>query len=270
LIWKGKRGVVFKMRSLWVLCLCLLATHAIAKTISEEEKEVEAEQGISGGGYDNEPQDPCHDTVCGIGEECDLDEENQPICMCVRKCPTGPAYIEVCSTQNVTFETECHFNRQVCLCQNHHAECERKKYRNAHLDYFGKCQEIPVCEPYQMEEFPRRLRNWLFLVMKQLDSRKDLSPAAHNLVEQAEDQERPWVLPVIWKFCDLDQSRDRFVNTEELMPLTAPLKPLEHCSGPFLEKCDENDDGVIELNEWGMCLGLDPDDIADRCEELRK
>ncbi len=48
------------------------------------------------------------------------------------------------------------------------------------------------------------------------------------------------------------------VNTDELMPITAPLKPLEHCAGPFLEKCDENDDGRITLEEWGTCLGLDP------------
>ena len=47
------------------------------------------------------------------------------------------------------------------------------------------------------------------------------------------------------------------VNAKELMPITAPLKPLEHCTAPFLEKCDADSDGKISLQEWGSCLGLD-------------
>ncbi len=47
------------------------------------------------------------------------------------------------------------------------------------------------------------------------------------------------------------------MTPEELLSITAPLKPLEHCTGPFLEKCDENDNGIITLTEWGMCLGLE-------------
>ncbi len=49
----------------------------------------------------------------------------------------------------------------------------------------------------------------------------------------------------------------RSVTSEELLSITAPLKPLEHCTGPFLESCDSNDNGIISLVEWGACLGLD-------------
>ena len=49
----------------------------------------------------------------------------------------------------------------------------------------------------------------------------------------------------------------RSISHDELLSITAPLKPLEHCTGPFLEKCDENDNGIITLEEWGMCLGLE-------------
>lgn len=48
----------------------------------------------------------------------------------------------------------------------------------------------------------------------------------------------------------------REVNWNELFPITAPLKPLEHCTMPFLKKCDSNNSGDIDLNEWGLCLGL--------------
>lgn len=50
----------------------------------------------------------------------------------------------------------------------------------------------------------------------------------------------------------------RLVNYKELLPITAPLKALEHCTAPFLEGCDSDSDGKISLEEWGSCLGLDP------------
>ena len=47
------------------------------------------------------------------------------------------------------------------------------------------------------------------------------------------------------------------IDKDELMPITAPLKPLEHCTGPFLNKCDMDNSGDIDLIEWGTCLGLE-------------
>ena len=42
-----------------------------------------------------------------------------------------------------------------------------------------------------------------------------------------------------------------------MLPLAAPLKSMEHCTQPFLDQCDTNDDGEISLEEWGTCLGLE-------------
>ncbi len=46
---------------------------------------------------------------------------------------------QVCTTRNVTFANECEFHRMKCLCQTGHEDCERHRYRNAHLDYYGAC-----------------------------------------------------------------------------------------------------------------------------------
>ncbi len=34
--------------------------------------------------------------------------------------------------------------------------------------------------------------------------------------------------------------------------------PMESCIKPFLEGCDANNDGNIDIHEWGTCLGLKP------------
>ena len=40
---------------------------------------------------------------------------------------------------NVTFANECEFYRMKCLCQKGEDECEQRRYRNAHLEYYGAC-----------------------------------------------------------------------------------------------------------------------------------
>ena len=47
------------------------------------------------------------------------------------------------------------------------------------------------------------------------------------------------------------------VAAEEILTMSASLKPVEHCTGPFLEGCDADHSGDISLEEWGHCLGLD-------------
>lgn len=217
---------------------------------------------------DNHVGDPCAHHHCHLGHECDLDEEGLPVCVCTRKC-LRDGVVKVCSTLNATFESECELYRQKCLCHQNSDECLDMRFKKGHLDYYGECKEIKACTGEEMEEFPKRMRNWLYLVMEELDRRQDLPPKAHEMVVEAKTQSRPWVLPVIWKFCDLDISHDRLVNYKELLPITAPLKALEHCTAPFLEGCDSDSDGKISLEEWGSCLGLDPEEVEDRCEALR-
>ena len=45
-----------------------------------------------------------------------------------------------------------------------------------------------------------------------------------KMAKKAERQPKRWVLPAIWKFCELDQTHDLNVDLHELMPITAPLK----------------------------------------------
>ena len=46
------------------------------------------------------------------------------------------------------------------------------------------------------------------------------------------------------------------VSHHELIPITAPVIPMESCIKPFLEGCDADNNGAISIREWGKCLGL--------------
>ncbi|KAK2166585.1 hypothetical protein NP493_1304g00098 [Ridgeia piscesae] len=101
--------------------------------------------------------------------------------------------------------------------------------------------------------------------------RNDLTEPAVRMAEEAKLRPtKKWVLPVIWKFCELDITHDSFVSMLELLPMSAPLKRYEHCIGPFLQGCDTDDSGDLTLTEWGTCLKLDPEDLEDRCEALKQ
>jgi len=255
------------MRVLFVL-FSLLATYSFAKTIEVAE---ETEPEVDSTGTESEPirEHPCASVTCDLGYECELDEDEAATCVCIRKCPSIVSDIPVCTTLNETFTSECEFHRERCLCEHGNEECADPEHVSAIMDYYGKCKELPPCEEEEMTEYPHRMRDWLFYVMEELDERSDLTTAASGLLQEAREQEHRWVLPVIWKFCELDTSGDRFVNTAELLPISAPLKPLEHCTGPFLERCDEDNNGEIDIVEWGTCLQLDPEEIEDRCDALR-
>lgn len=109
-----------------------------------------------------------------------------------------------------------------------------------------------------MSDFPRRMRDWLFNVMRDLTEREELPAKYKELQHEAENNlTRRWANAAVWKFCDLDESHDRSVSIHELFPIRAPLMSLEHCIEPFLKSCDPNDDHRITLKEWGNCLQLE-------------
>lgn len=109
-----------------------------------------------------------------------------------------------------------------------------------------------------MSDFPRRMRDWLFNVMRDLAEREELPAKYKELQFEAENNlTRRWANAAVWKFCDLDESHDRSVSIHELFPIRAPLMSLEHCIEPFLKSCDPNDDHRITLKEWGSCLQLE-------------
>lgn len=156
-----------------------------------------------------------------------------------------------------------------CLCDEEHEQCLKKKYKHAHVDYYGVCREIEPCTPGEMEDFPRRMRDWLFNVMKDLADRNELKSDYYDLEKEAEASiQHKWVNAVIWKFCDLDSHpHDRAVSRHELFPIRAPLLAMEHCIAPFLDSCDANDDHQITLAEWGKCLLLEEEEIQNKCPE---
>lgn len=110
-----------------------------------------------------------------------------------------------------------------------------------------------------MNDFPRRMRDWLFNVMRDLAERDELAEKFVSLELEAETNlTRRWANAAVWKWCDLDgHPHDRSVSRHELFPIRAPLMALEHCIAPFLESCDPDDDHRITLKEWGKCLELD-------------
>lgn len=121
-----------------------------------------------------------------------------------------------------------------------------------------------------MSDFPRRMRDWLFNIMRDLAERHELPDNFMEMELEAETNlTRRWANAAIWKWCDLDgHPHDRSVSRHELFPIRAPLMSLEHCIAPFLESCDKDKNHRISLKEWGRCLELNEDDMLDRCDEI--
>nr|CDP92900.1 BMA-OST-1, isoform b [Brugia malayi] len=193
---------------------------------------------------------PCEDYICGWGKECVIDKKGEPFCECISKCPLmdDDPLDQVCSNMNQTFSSLCELYRERCLCKHKFKEC---KVINAkvHLEYLGACKKLEPCTDELMVQFPTRMADWLFQVMREMKKRREL----HNLeweeliAEAESDDEKKHVYPVIWKFCDLDiKPHDKHVSHHELIPITAPVIPMESCIKPFLENCDINNDGEIQ------------------------
>lgn len=119
--------------------------------------------------------------------------------------------------------------------------------------------DVQMCKEEDMADFPRRMRDWLFNIMRDLADRQELPTHYLKMQREAETNHTlRWANAAIWKWCDLDgHPYDRAVSRHELFPIRAPLMALEHCIAPFLDSCDANDDHKITLIEWGKCLQLD-------------
>ncbi|CAH1794770.1 unnamed protein product [Owenia fusiformis] len=254
------------MRTFILLACFALLGHSIAEDAVENKVDAAVEEEDE---KYNPKTDPCYSKECPIGKECVINKEGKGHCACMEECPEETSErAKVCSTSNITFDSECEMHRQKCLCHHKKDLCVDEKYKHVKLNYYGPCKEQDECTEEQMADFPLRMRDWLVLVMKNLADRGDLPEKTKKLTDENEKHTKKWVLPVIWKFCDLDLGFDRHLTYRDLLPLSAPLKTLEHCTGPFLGLCDSDDDGEITLKEWGHCLGLEDDEIADKCDEI--
>ncbi|EEB16148.1 SPARC precursor, putative [Pediculus humanus corporis] len=215
--------------------------------------------------------DLCATKRCGAGKICDV-VNGKAECVCVPTCPTETdVRRKVCTNHNETWNSDCEVYQMRCFCDHNNEACRGEKFKHIHIDYYGPCKQLPACLDDEMADFPRRMREWLFNIMRDMADRHELSDYYLKMEREAEtNYTRKWTNSAIWKWCDLDEHpQDRSVSRHELFPIRAPLLALEHCIAPFLDKCDENNDHKISLNEWGKCLELPEDDLEERCEDLR-
>ncbi|XP_041968828.1 SPARC [Aricia agestis] len=215
--------------------------------------------------------DPCLKVHCSAGRVCEINELGDAACNCIKECPyETDARRRVCTHDNETWSSDCEVYRQRCLCLDGSDQCRGPQYHHVQIEYYGECREMPECTESEMSDFPRRMRDWLFNVMRDMAERSELTPHYLRMEREAETNlTRRWTNAAIWKWCDLDtHDNDRFVSRHELFPIRAPLMSLEHCIAPFLDLCDEDNDHRISLAEWGKCLQLDEYEMEDRCDQL--
>jgi len=177
---------------------------------------------------------------------------------------------KVCTNYNETFGSDCEVYQARCFCDTDDARCRGSDYQHVHIEYYGECRQMPMCKEEDMLDFPRRMRDWLFNIMRDLADRQELPSHFLKMQREAEtNMTLRWTNAAVWKWCDLDgHPHDRAVSRHELFPIRAPLMALEHCIAPFLDSCDVDNDHKITLKEWGKCLQLDEDDLDGKCDEL--
>ncbi|CAG5075910.1 Similar to ost-1: SPARC (Caenorhabditis elegans) [Cotesia congregata] len=227
----------------------------------------------------NEPKDgvlrmdPCLDKHCGAGRVCRVNDLGAAECVCIEVCDEEKdPRRKVCTNYNETFGSDCEVYQARCFCDSGDSRCRGPDYQHVHIEYYGECRQMPMCKEEDMMDFPRRMRDWLFNIMRDMADRQELPTHFLKMQREAETNlTLRWTNAAIWKWCDLDgHPHDRAVSRHELFPIRAPLMALEHCIAPFLDGCDENNDHKINLVEWGKCLQLDEDDLDDKCDELEE
>ncbi|XP_052266206.1 SPARC-like isoform X2 [Dreissena polymorpha] len=220
-----------------------------------------------GGAYERSGgvENPCNKHRCKRGEVCVL-EERQPVCVCQTCDEPVESEPQVCSRNNVTYVTECELDRDHCLCRRSEPGCRDDTVNHVRIDYFSACKELTACPTKELENFPSRMRDWLFRVMTTMAYRHELDDYHDLAVSALEDKKHADA--VIWEFCDLDKDpEDRQVTRRELMYIIASVKSMEHCLVPFLDSCDKDSDSTITLVEWGTCLEIGHEAIVDKCHK---
>ena len=52
--------------------------------------------------------------------------------------------------------------------------------------FLGECRPMPECEENELEDFPRRMREWLYNVMEELSERSELPAYFQKLQKESE------------------------------------------------------------------------------------
>jgi len=235
-----------------------------------EEVEVIGEEKVAE--MEKSRMNACFEKKCRRGEICRINDKNKAECVCIPDCSTYHTQDErakVCSNRNETYQAECDLDRDHCLCKKNKDGCSNPGVKKIQLEYYGACQEIKDCSPENRKQFPKRLRDWLLVVMETMEKRATIGEY-EDLLELAR-QDGNHTSAAIWGFCDLDKDpQDRFVSRRELQYTVRSLRVMEHCLVPFLDDCDADDNRKITLPEWGECLGLPHEHISDKCKDIHK
>lgn len=236
-------------------------------------------------------RNPCVKVRCKKGKECALDKNNSPKCVCIQECPTTVTIEDkVCGTDNKTYESECDIRRLKCFGSKD--KNIKRKLKKLKVNYLGQCKMLTSCKKSEMVEYPTRMRSWLKNVFLQVydspaedgglsDKQRYYGRKVYSEREKLQEFEENephdivekefkkfyhlYKYPIHWKFAELDRKpKDKQLSKRELEPLRAPLIPMEHCTKSFFKRADKNKDKKISLEEWGLALGLDKDDIDTR------
>ena len=93
----------------------------------------------------------------------------------------------VCSNHNETFNSDCELHQLRCFCESGiFGQCrDPEKYSHVHIEYYGECGDLKECEENELEDFPRRMREWLFNVMEEMAERSELKPRFTEMHQEA-------------------------------------------------------------------------------------
>ncbi|XP_026331392.1 SPARC [Hyposmocoma kahamanoa] len=131
--------------------------------------------------------DPCLKVHCSAGRVCEIDEHGDAVCNCIKECPyETDARRKVCTNHNETWSSDCEVYRQRCLCMDGSDACSGPQYHHVQIEYYGECREMPDCTESEMSDFPRRMRDWLFNIMRDMAERRELSHHYLKMEREAE------------------------------------------------------------------------------------
>jgi len=131
--------------------------------------------------------DLCETMSCGAGRICQMHDE-KPKCVCIPECPEEVDTRRlVCTNTNETWPSDCSVYQQRCWCDSGEPGCTNPDNAHMHIDYYGACHEPRSCEGEDLKDFPRRMRDWLFNVMRDLAERDELTEHYMQMELEARD-----------------------------------------------------------------------------------
>lgn len=84
--------------------------------------------------------DLCEDHHCAQGEQCVI-LDSKAKCQCIETCDSPKDERQkICSSSNITFDSDCHFYREKCWCKNSESKCTDNSILGQKLDYYGECR----------------------------------------------------------------------------------------------------------------------------------